>query len=408
MASLQPKKSHRLRYGEGTFRWHDSRGLWVGRLEAGTDHNGKRRQVQVTSRDEDEAWDKLMVKRKTLMVEGAVAALQKDITVKAWMPQWLAITATSLRPRSQRAVTSYCTRWIVPTLGARKLQDLTAADARRLVKTVLDAGLASTTAGKILETLQAALRRARQDGYTVPEPVLMVEKPAAAAVKRKAIPIDDALKLVEHVAARPDAARWVAALLQGMRPGECLGLTWEAVDLERGELDVSWQLQALPYLDRQAQTFRVPHGYEARRLDGAHHLVRPKTSAGQRVIPLVPWLQNSLRQWREVAPESRHGLVWPRPDGRPETDRADRERWYSLQADAGVSKPDGSPYVLYEARHTAASLLLMAGVDPTVIKAIMGHSDIIAQEAYKHAPRSLLLSALEGVAETLQLGQQRT
>lgn len=403
MAPRQPKKGHRPRYGEGSFAWHEARQLWVGRLEAGTDANGKRRRVEVTGRDEDQAWDKLMVKRKTLMLEGAVAALQKDITVKAWLPQWLAITAADLRPRSQRAIESYSRKWIIPTLGARKLQELTAADARRLVKAVLDAGLASTTAGKILETLQSALTRARADGYTVPEPVLLVTKPKASAAKRSAIPIDDALRLVQHIATKPDAARWVAAMLQGMRQGECLGLTWDAVDLKRGELDVSWQLQALPYLDRAAQTFKIPHGYEVRHLHGGHHMVRPKSAAGQRVIPLVPWLQESLRAWRDVAPASPHGLVWPRTDGRAQTDEADRAAWYVLQREANVGKPDGKHYVLHEARHTAATLLLMAGVDPSVIKAIMGHSDILTTQAYQHAPRALLLQALEGVAASLQL-----
>lgn len=404
MAGKQPKKGHRPRYGEGSFAWSERRQLWVGRIEAGTDHNGKRRRIEVTGRDEDQAWDKLMVKRKTLMLEGAAAALQKDITVKAWMPKWLDMTSERLRPKSQRANRSYVERWIVPTLGSRKLHELTAADGRKLVRAVLDAGRATTTAGKILEALQAALIAARAEGYVVPEPILLVRKPAAAPAKRKAIPIKQALQLVQHISSRPDAARWIAALLQGMRPGECLGLTWEAVNLDAGELDVSWQLQALPYLDRAAGTFLVPHGYEARRLEGAHHLVRPKTGAGQRIIPLVPWLANSLKQWQEVAPKSRHGLVWPRPDGRPQTDSADREEWYAMQDAAGVAKADGTHYVLYEARHSTATLLMMAGVDPTVIKAIMGHSDVLIQEAYKHAPRALLLKALEGVAETLQLG----
>lgn len=403
MAPRQPKRGHRLRYGEGSFAWHDARQLWVGRLEAGTGPDGRRRRVEVSARDEDIAWDRLQVRRKTLMLEGAAAAMQKSITVKVWMKTWLAMTATELRPKSQRGNESYSRKWIVPLLGHRKLEDLGAADARRLVKAVLDAGRASTTAAKILETFQAALKRARADGYMVPEPVLMARKPAAAVQKRAAIPLEDALPLVEHIASRPDGARWVAALLQGMRPGECMGLTWDAIDWQAGTIDVSWQLQQLPYLDRKAGTFKVPHGYESRQLWRSMHLVRPKTNAGQRVIPMVPWLRESLLRWRDVAPVSPYGLVWPRPDGRPCPDDVDRAAWYALQEAAGISKADGSPYVLYEARHTAATLLLMAGVDPTVIKEIMGHSDVVMQRAYLHAPKALLLAALEKVAGTLQL-----
>src|SRR5690606_40016384 len=65
---------------------------------------------------------------------------------------------------------------------------------------------------------------------------------------------------------RPDVSRWIAALLQGMRPAECRGLTWDAVDLDSGSIDVSWQMKPLPYKiprDR-ASGFRVPTSEERR------------------------------------------------------------------------------------------------------------------------------------------------
>src|SRR5690606_6470517 len=153
-----------------------------------------------------------------------------------------------------------------------------------------------------------------------------------------------------------------------MRQGECLGLTWQAVDLDRGHLDISWQLQALPYLDRQAGTFRIPDGYEAVHLHGAHHLVRPKSKAGFRVIPLSEFMWTALRQWQHEAPANDWGCVWPalRPDRRnvvrplPQLSRGDRDAWYALQDEAGVRHPSGRHYVLHEARHTTATLLLEA------------------------------------------------
>ncbi|MDQ1734439.1 MAG: hypothetical protein QOH56_690 [Pseudonocardiales bacterium] len=188
---------------------------------------------------------------------------------------------------------------------------------------------------------------------------------------------------------RPDGSRWVAAFLQGMRQGECLGLTWAAVDIAAGHVDVSWQLQAIPYRhgclvenkprcgrrfgdDCPDRALRVPDGYEYRQLDGNLCLVRPKTEKGQRLIPLVPWMSAALSQWREVAPASPHGLVWPRPEGRPQTSKAEAEAWRDLPHAAEVDGP-GRLYQLHEARPTTATLLLEAGIHAEVIKAILGH-----------------------------------
>jgi len=200
-----------------------------------------------------------------------------------------------------------------------------------------------------------------------------------------------------------------------MRQGECLGLQWNLVDLDGGSLDVSWQLQALNFAHGCGQTcgrrfggdcpqrrHRVPDGYEYKVLDGALCLVRPKTERGQRIIPLVPWMADALRQWRLVAPVSPHGLVWPRIDGRPQTSKADKTAWHDLQAAAGVSAGD-RPYYLHEARHTTATLLLEAGTDPEVVKAILGHSSIVTSRGYQHANQAMTRKALDGIAEKLQL-----
>lgn len=388
-------------YGEGSFFHDERRNLWVGRLEAGWSTDGKRRRIQVTARDKEAAWDKFSAKRKQLELEGVTAALQRSITVKAWCEQWIEDTERTLRPKSHANIASQVRRWIIPELGRRRVEELTPLDVRKLTEAVRAAGLSTTTAASVQGCFQSALRAARVEGHTVPDAVLAMRRPSKAVNDRAAIPLVDAVKLIEQAQARPDGARWVAALLQGMRQGECLGLTWDAVDFERGTLDVSWQLQPLPYLDRADGTFRVPDGYEAKRLWKAFHLVRPKSKP--RVIPMVPWLEASLLAWRGVAPEGPYGLVWPRDDGRPQTSRADSLAWQGLQTAAGVTKRGSGLYVLHEARHTTATLLLAAGVDEAVITAIMGHSDYAVTQTYLHAPTELLTAALSRVAEQLQL-----
>lgn len=153
--------------------------------------------------------------------------------------------------------------------------------------------------------------------------------------------------------------------------------------------------------------FRVPQGYESIHLVGAYHLVRPKSRAGTRIIPMVPWMEAALIQWREVAPVNPWGLVFCRPDGMPWSSRMDLNAWKQIQAEAGVIRPDGKPYLLHEARHTTATLLLSAGVEPEVIKAILGYSEIVTQQIYQYVNTDTTRAALEQVAGLLQLEGER-
>jgi integrase len=125
------------------------------------------------------------------------------------------------------------------------------------------------------------------------------------------------------------------------------------------------------------------------------------------VIPTTDWVFQQLQEWKQVAPYSPYGLVWPAADGRYQTDTQDRDIWKDIcvQADVWVTSPDGTTRRpdLYEARHTAATLLLTAGVDETTIKAILGHSTVLSTKAYLHADQARVKAALNKSAQQLQL-----
>ncbi|QPK81155.1 site-specific integrase [Schaalia sp. ZJ405] len=404
------RKKYELTHGEGSFYLRASDGMWVGVLEAGVNSKGKRRRITVSSKDKDRAWEKLVAKRKEIAAgEYTAEGVRANMTVEKWAEQYLAMKEKTLRPRSYTSELHRCTRWIIPVLGRRKLRDVSPADLRLLTDKMIDEGGCSTThAAATQKLLQRILKTAQLEGHQVQERTLKAPAPGKSVNDRTAIPVEDAVKLLQKAESDLEAARWVAALLQGMRQGEVLGLTWDCVDLEAGTIDISWQLQELPYEDRARGTFIKPRNYECRQLIGSYHLVRPKTKAGYRVIPLVPWMRSALTALAGQ-PRSTLGLVWHR-DGdldMPRSGKEDRDAWKTLQDRAGVwktgDKENHTYYVLHEARHTTATLLLAAGVDPEIIKTIMGHSDIMTTRGYQHASQEMARKALEKVASSLQL-----
>jgi hypothetical protein len=145
-------------------------------------------------------------------------------------------------------------------------------------------------------------------------------------------------------------------------------------DLRARTIDVSWQLARIPYADRDAGTFRVPEGYESRHLYKTLHLVRTKTAAGQRIIPIVGFMWDALVEWQTRNVPSPYGLVWPSmatgpriPAGRPMTSREDTEAWWALQdraQTACVVGTQGRRWLLHEARHSAATTATRCGRGP--------------------------------------------
>jgi len=381
------------------------RGSWVGVYEAGWTPRGTRRRRKVTGRTEREARRRLLEAQR----QPETPTTTHRPTVRTWAEQWLTITQSLVRPTTWTNNSSAVRRWIIPTIGHRRLDLLTPADVRAVTRAILDAGRVPSTAQRAQVVLEKMLRDAIVEGHQVPQRVLMVEGPAGADSDRDAIELPDALAILAVASQRPDASRWVAAFLQAIRPAEALGLTWPMVDFDNHRIEIAWQLKALPYKiarDRSSG-FRIPTGYTVRQLDGALHLVPLKTASGRRVIPMVPWMESALLAWRKVCPPSPHQLVWPRPDGRPGLDSLDRAAWVQIVDEARVARVDddgaGRRYDLYEARHTTATLLSEAGVDDETIIEIMGHSSILSTKAYLHTTSTRTREALNAVAKRLGL-----
>jgi integrase len=391
--------------------------------------------LTITEKTEAAAKRRIRDLQAQIAREGLPAAgSSRSATVKTWAEEWLAIREgdRDLRPASLRDYRTQVRRHIIPTIGRKRIDALTPMDVRAVIAAMQKIGRAPATVAKTHRVLIELLRDAMtMGGLEVPRSVLLVRGPMKGEPDRAAMTLQDALAVLNIVAGRPDRSRWVAALLQGMRQGEALGLLWDHVLFDAGPvgpegqpcglIEIKWQLGRIAYAHGcgdQPCGYRVEGRCPDRRplikagdrvkpLKGGLALVNPKSKSGDRVIPMVPWMRAALLEWREVCPPSRHGLVWPDDLGQPQRAGADLAAWYEIQEAAQVvnqSADKPRPYFLHEARHTTATLLLEAGVSPEVVTAIMGHSSMASTRPYLTIHSELALTALAGVAGRLQLG----
>lgn len=172
------------------------------------------------------------------------------------------------------------------------------------------------------------------------------------------------------------------ALTTGMRPQEYCGLQWKDIDFERGTATV--------------QRAVIWHG-----TGGKWHFAQPKTPKSRRTIPLPAAVITDLRKHRFAQNTLRlqrgslwanHDLVFPSEVGTP-LDISNLNRHFK-----GVLRKAEirTSIRLYDLRHTTATLLLQAGVNPKVVSERLGHAGItLTLDVYSHVLPNMQQDATE-------------
>lgn len=384
--------------GEGSV-FQRADGRWVAILDLGGPQEARRRKT-FTSRDPGPAGRRAvarkLAKAKAELAQSAL--ILSAPTVEQWLRYWRDdVAAHSVRASTMRGYDTYIEQHIVPRIGKHRLDRLEPAhvralyaDMRRPCPTPDEAGKcphrpshgrAEASIRQCHAILKRALRVAVQEGKAARNAADILGAPKTTRNPRTPLTVHQARQVLAAAAGDPMESRWYAALWLGLRQGECLGLGWYAVDLDRGAVLVERALQRV----------------KGRGLV----LVEPKSRASVRWAPLPPTVAAHLRVHlaRELAagrgrPDD---YVWG-GDGRPIDPAKDYKAWGRLLAKAGVPR-----VALHAARNTAGSLLMAAGVPDKVAAEILGHATVQVTQAHYQAgdleQRQRAMLALEAYAQ---------
>ena len=352
--------------------------------------------------------------------KGQIASTGRTPTVAEWMRTWLDTIAP--RTASESTIeTVYRPRvehWIIPRIGAHRLDRLRPEHLDALYLELGAAGLSTKSVLMAHQLISRAYRMAMRRGVVGRNVASLVDPPRHRETEMEPLTITDAQRILATSASSPNGARWSVALALGLRQCEALGLRWQHVDFERGELRV-YQLKQSQYrhgCEDPAACAKPKHRstcaagctrharYCPQRTGGDWIFREPKGGKARTVVVPEPLL-DQLRKHQKVQDAARTALgeawqefdlVFSQPDGRPIQPSPDWSAWKRLLKDAGVRDAR-----LHDARHTAATLLLEQGVDIRVVQEILGHSSLAVTKRYTHVTNTLARQAAERMGRAL-------
>jgi integrase len=343
-------------------------GRWGYRVSAGTDPaTGKRRVVTKmvgTLRDTQKA-------RTVLRASLDSRTYRSDQRVKVgdFLEEWLeGKVANGLKPSTTLMYSRYIAQDLVPAFGAVRLSELTERHVESLLRDLQRAGRGVTTIRRIHATLRSALSSAKRQRLVSSNVADDVDLPAQRQAKLEPWSPEELGQFLEHVAGHRLAPLFEFEVFSGLRRGELAGLRWSDVDLDAG---VAWIRSNLVVVGGAVTEASTKTASGERRVD----------IGGRAIAALVRQreLQDLERdQWGDAWTDA--GRVFTREDGRDLQPQTLTKTFNRLTVDAGLRR-----IRFHDLRHTAASLMMAAGIDIALVSKRMGHSTIsVTSDIYGH------------------------
>jgi integrase len=390
-----------MAYGDGSVSFNAQTGRYIIRVDLGHAADGRRQRKTkyspgpCTPENDAKAWK--VCKALTAKVSRGQVLTTGAPLLASYLEDWFATYHDEWAPSTQRAYRHAIDYWIVPTLGRMKVEALTKLDVQRWLSEhkkehgarrrigLAHAVLRSALSGAVrlnMVTLNAA------DKLKVPAP------PKPVGITRY-LTVEQAKQFLAAAGAHHLAALFTVALACGLRLGEACGLAWADVaaplgtntKLAPGQIHIRQQLQ------------RVAKGKLVLRA--------LKTVKSNRVLTLPAFALAALQAHRKQQLQDRlkagdrwvdTGLVFTTYDSRGTRYKAGNPlgpRNVARVLDVLLVKAGLPRAVTFHGlRHSAASLLIAAGVPLVEVSLLLGHSEIrVTSDHYGHLQASTAAKA---------------
>lgn len=313
----------------------------------------------------------------------ALCPILKGMNLGAWLTTWLKFIESTIEPRTHDGYAQHVNTHIRPRIGHMRLMKIRPADVEGFYQVLLNEGVSAGNARKIGTTLTIALNHATRTRLIPMKTAIGIKKPKAKKPDIEVLNPTQAATFAE--ACRADGAVHGALFLLlldgGFRPGEAFALTWPDIDLAKGRVSITKALEER---------------------NGEYRVKVPKTGRSVRQVDISAGTVEALTRHRAkllaAGSDVHTGLVFTAVRGGYLSRGNVRSNAFKpLLKAAGV--PDVSLYAL---RHTCATLLLLADVNPKIVAERLGHSSITQTlDTYSHVLPTMQKAAADVIGKLL-------
>jgi integrase len=367
--------------GEGGVHFSESRQRWIATAQVGFHPDGKRIVKTATGLTKTEAKAKL---QKLIRDQRDGISAAARMTVATAIEDWLEFGLAGRSAKTIDTCRLLANGHVIPDLGARKIQELTAEDVDRWLKRKA-AGLSRSTLQRLLSILRRSLSRQVARDRLRRNVALHCEVPQGLSGRpSKALTMEQAASVLRAARGTDMDAYVTLSLVTGARTEELRALTW-------ANLDLVGNSSSVPPRPPTIQVWR-----------SVRETGDTKTKRSRRTLRLPDVAVEALiRHQREQARRRRaageawtdHDLVFSTGTGGPLDSANVRRSFRGVVRRAGLDDREWTPR---ELRHSFVSILSDAGVPLEEIARLVGHrSTNVTEAVYRKQLRPVLTEGAE-------------